>query len=1476
LLNEQTVADLFSIPDTCAPEHMTGWSAFLELVRSTAPAYSILHTLSIAVLNANFFHSLRGYPRPFGAHLFPTKSSPSLDLQHTGSGDAQLLLLSSLCDLANRDSPNYAATTALFDQLSLDLTHFDYLLLKLDASRPDVGDTERKPLLARVNEKRILSFEQQSAQTERTEHPTEDASSGSSDSESDNETGPSDQPILSLSTTISADLDADADLTRSSQSECPRTLLRQCCYRILVCLTAILAEANRHRPRAKRRATRLSPGFSITSPGVQTGAGESGMLASLLLATVNPVFHCLTVFPDWHALHQQVLLCIIELTNLCPVVLSQRLINLVQWTANNKQFMRLDNVHTLALLGRLVVVAVPALIRSSTDQTKAGLQVLLLFVDGMPNLANRLPRRRLAFYTGLVRGLAQVTGPLALDYASLGQSRSTGKADPKAKKAERQRQRELFSRWQENWVASWLWTMSLVFLNRNWTDESAANDVVPLLINLHGQFTWDTQVSAWYECLAFLSWLYKNAGNSIVAESEQSIRSKRCHTGTPNKKPELVDTEIAPPIKRRRTTSNSKSSGDIAEPDVKELPELICPANFNSPHITQSLLSILFHSGLEPDLVSNSSGPTLTSASTWALTGRAVQLLTTLLADPVYMDKIQQAASDPLGLGAVYGRLVEQSVQLMIGAAATLTKQKSSASKATSTPEDSTSILADGAKETLSGLQKVLIQIHDSVTGSIFVRMISDLFDTVDRGLRRKALELLAAKLTSLVVNCPPMPILDSKNPNALSQKILCRGKLPKRQPKPGLDLVLEAGLVQFTAQLASHYKLSESDGTKSITESGDTGKTTTGLFSSSFSRQSLACLRDLAKLLADRYPGEFSRTMDILISHPTAWWPVLPPSTEHKALDLRLSEIRGSGFAEARSLVCLFFVECLQRLPWQSMCPEASATTQRLRYLVRFALDHVITSCQLDTMPSLTLASLSNIQMAALVSGSVHSRDQHLQAGLTLLCNLMELAVVHGLVQSNSTTLPSSVISSSGARISWLDLDQSDQSTVAPGSLTSSYQLPQFIFRLSQIDLASATGANPERSSSTLRQVQELNKRMRILLPHLAEVHSTLSCVIRIAQFAQTNTDLTLIHGCLMFAREFAESICAAAESAKPGALSCAQLRHELIQYGVTQPDQLYNVLVSLLETCEYVLPHLSDPVPLLADLHTSVGALIAVLPLDSIVRFLQRLLDWTTSPVSPRDTVLRLTALFHILSDLHARLKAEDFVELSRQLSLVDYLVVAFTVAVGQKRKTVLKLSTRLNLKKCFELYVTGTESDGLKLAQAALTCAQRWLSAEHESNMCLDVASSGGSVLEFPISLIALLDTNASSSNHLPPLTEEQLVPTLNAFIEAASGDEALLRPMGCALSTRILHSTHWRTRLSAIRMLQKSFDYLTSGDQSSPDTAQHTGVAGCLVSDTLSALSEALEDDHPEVEAAANRLFAELERSGLTGNSKRTAM
>lgn len=121
----------------------------------------------------------------------------------------------------------------------------------------------------------------------------------------------------------------------------------------------------------------------------------------------------------------------------------------------------------------------------------------------------------------------------------------------------------------------------------------------------------------------------------------------------------------------------------------------------------------------------------------------------------------------------------------------------------------------------------------------------------------------------------------------------------------------------------------------------------------------------------------------------------------------------------------------------------------------------------------------------------------------------------------------------------------------------------------------------------------------------------------------------------------------------------------------------------------------------------------------------------------------------------------------------------------------------------------------------------------------------------------------------------ITEIDLIPCVAAFLGAIGGDEALLRPFGTSLCVLATRSPYWRTRLSSLRLLKQTFDTLMEdgeGKKKMPVVGNgDLGLATCLVSDTLVALSEALEDERKEVEAAANRLFADLEAAGATAQS-----
>ncbi|KAF5403739.1 hypothetical protein PHET_02777 [Paragonimus heterotremus] len=1648
LLSEYTIGELFYIPYSHS-DTLNGWLGFLHLIRTVDDTWLILHSTSLSLLNAALFSALHSYSGD-GPSLRTSilKKSParppitrSQDVQ-ADQANAQTQLLDALCDLAMSDSSNLAEMSAVLTRLSLDLHHFDHILLRLDASRLRLDSTTGKSLFARLTEARetrrrhlkeletsgaepelTLSIQQTCDQSVPTGYSDanrlrllgtvltiitdavarlhaaaelmntstfdQDESAGrsltqltttmcirsksvpvtsvasaanacnsdyeasilalltplmnhlvsllsqeqrfsgqcgdSTDHLSDSDNEPERELDATENPSSASPLKLDMDIDKTSATDtdlavfgspCLRTLVRQCVHRLLVCMTALLAQANLYR-KPKRRRYRLRGALSQTSQ-MHT---SSGMML-VAQALVDPIFQCLSIYQDWTALHQQVLLCFVELATMFPIALCQRLVSLVHWVAGNRQLMRLDNAHSLALLGRLIVIVVPALVQASNNQIQAALQVVVVFVDALPGLSGRLPRRRLAFYTGLLRGLAQVTGPLALDNSPssspCGKSNSK-KLDKQGRKLERQNQRALFERRRDGWIGSWLWTVSLVFLNRNWQDAAVADQVVVLLIDLHNQFAWDMQVTAWYECLGFLLWISKSTESQIDQTSGSAVRPKRPRVPeTPTRKLEVVDTEIAPPPKRRRVPSDADSPDRSVEAfsaaDVQF-------TKFTSPRVVQSLVSILF-SDRESDgsVAAHSCIPPLNSASVWSLTGRAVQLLNTLLDDPTYDHKLQLASDDPLGFGAVYGRLVQQVVQLMISSAATLARMKLLSSSTNEGSSDTPSLL-DGAKQTLNGLQKVLIQIHDSVSSHIFIRMISDLFASVHHGLRQKALELLASKLKSLTFNLRPIPILNDDSFIA-HPSVPRNGKKKLRGRTAPLDLILQSGLVQLTAQLTSQYNLDayRAQQQPTVTNSVSIAKPTdTKAFGSSFSRQSLACLRDLAKLLADRYPGEFmrvnlprfsfdmftfysvcsdsvqlvigrfflttSQTTDVFIASPTCWWPRQPTAND----STQPVDVRGSGSAESRSLACLFFVECLQRLPAQTLCPDASATTYRLSVLLNFALDHSMTSCRLASQPLLTLGTLrtsnsDSVQSSpTLVAGQMHSKDQHLLAGLTLLNNLMELAIVHRRAQTK-TTSSSFTPGTMSSRGHWLQFNSEHTSpSVSTGSLRICDVLLRFVFQLDQLDLAVATGANPERCGSTLKQITDAINHLRRLLFHVADVHSLLLAVQRVLLSAVETLDESVIRGALFFLGDLAET---AHSDNSTSAQVCDQLRQELTQLCVIHPELMQQLFSSILRSLSSSTGCTDESV--WPAVRRALSSLLGVVSTETRLRLCQRMLDWTSGTTArekhsqPEDVVIkvtlqRLAVVYHVLADLSSRISAEDFSELSKQISLVDYLVLTFHITTGQKRKNLKRMGERLNLKTCVGKLANGAISEAVDAALAATECLTKWLLTETATTASLDVASGGHSVLELPAALVSLLDVTriedrTASIKPTPPILESQLMPTLDALVSSIAGDEALLRPLASALATRIMHGTHWCVRLAAIRLMKRLFDRLTAtsvdqveGGSSIPVTAQ------CLVSDALTALSEALEDDRPEVEAAANKLFAEMEQNGLSSRT-----
>lgn len=166
----------------------------------------------------------------------------------------------------------------------------------------------------------------------------------------------------------------------------------------------------------------------------------------------------------------------------------------------------------------------------------------------------------------------------------------------------------------------------------------------------------------------------------------------------------------------------------------------------------------------------------------------------------------------------------------------------------------------------------------------------------------------------------------------------------------------------------------------------------------------------------------------------------------------------------------------------------------------------------------------------------------------------------------------------------------------------------------------------------------------------------------------------------------------------------------------------------------------------------------------------------------------------------------------------------------------------------------------------ARAAYAAISAWLRAESSLSACLDTAGTD-SVLTLP--QVLALPLGAAGLG----LSEVDLVPCVAAFLGAIAGDEALLRPFAASLCALVTRKSQWRTRLSALRLLKQTFDTLMEGNVGKVDRSgsRDLGLAACLRSDILASLSEAMEDEKPEVEAAANRLFADLEAAGAVMES-----
>uniref|UniRef100_A0A0R3WNW7 HEAT repeat-containing protein n=1 Tax=Hydatigena taeniaeformis TaxID=6205 RepID=A0A0R3WNW7_HYDTA len=223
-----------------------------------------------------------------------------------------------------------------------------------------------------------------------------------------------------------------------------------------------------------------------------------------------------------------------------------------------------------------------------------------------------------------------------------------------------------------------------------------------------------------------------------------------------------------------------------------------------------------------------------------------------------------------------------------------------------------------------------------------------------------------------------------------------------------------------------------------------------------------------------------------------------------------------------------------------------------------------------------------------------------------------------------------------------------------------------------------------------------------------------------------------------------------------------------------------------------------------------------------------------------------------------------------LVKDTNLINLFVCCLCLLAGERKsKEVRKLVSSLELPhllECFSSDMAGLDAAAGSCTRSVLAATAAWLRAESQLSACLDTAGTD-SVLALPQALIKPLSVATLG------LTEIDLVPCVAAFLSAVGGDEALLRPFGACLCNLITRSSDYRMRLAGLRLLKQTFDTLmeAGGKEACVGGSGDLGLAACLVPDTLVALSEALEDDRNEVEAAANSLFADLEAVGVTAQN-----
>ncbi|VUZ49487.1 unnamed protein product [Hymenolepis diminuta] len=713
-------------------------------------------------------------------------------------------------------------------------------------------------------------------------------------------------------------------------------------------------------------------------------------------------------------------------------------------------------------------------------------------------------------------------------------------------------------------------------------------------------------------------------------------------------------------------------------------------------------------------------------------------------------------------------------------------------------------------KDAIANLQSLLVKMNGLMSSQTFLKAVSRLMSFKQTNLTRKALELLLAKLESLTIKCP----------NA-AQLLTKQGV----EPPPQIEKMLKEGLVATLDILSS-----------SVVASSDI------LSSDRNATLHLSCLQKLAQLLGEAYPEKLVKVLDHLLSvNVSNWW---PSDNDGVSKTVKMA----TEAADVRTMVCLFAFECLAHLSPALIsirgANSSMATRNRIRRALRFALDHASTACGLANRP---------MGSTTAIAGTFRSCEQHLQAGVTLMIGAFEFSTKASandrselILQVLNEEAPSAKLNGHGGLSEALDAS-----------------LFTFVFRTTNINLAVATKAKAERSSVSLKQSAAIINRLRNQLVALPESIYSLRLSYDLLKDAKPETDSDLLSGGLEFISRHADRMFSLSanndvdlDASRPG----EGLDNILDITYTSEPLLIWNIIHLGLEFHPVSTTQKESVGGVAMAAGMACASLLAALNHDNRLQLIGQCLRWLVSD-SPNASVVmtRLESFFAVIHRLASKLAVQSFLNLIKEAFLPHLFVCTLSLLSGEHRsKKVKKIADQLELPylaSCFSSGISrATSSIAGSCARATYTAITAWLQAEAASSTCLDIAGTEA-VLALPQLIAQPLSVSTLG------LTEIDLVPCVDAFLRAIGGDEALLRPFGSSLCA-LLRNNHWQIRLAGVHLLRQTFEILTEGDSGD------LGLVACLQPEMYTALSEAMEDKKSEVEAAANRLFAELEAVGAT--------